>query len=78
MMYVLHGNVMAWHAGSLRVAVLGEMPPGTFHPIPLAARGATSLEIRRGILWGQELQGRGQGQDGQCTGLDVNLEVCGV
>ena len=50
------------------------MPPGTFYPIPLAARRATSLEICRGILWGQELQGRGQGQDGQRTRLD--LEVC--
>ena len=67
---------MAWCAGPVRATVPGEMPPGTFYPVPLATRGATSRQICRGVLrgQGQELQGRGQGQDGQCAGLD--LEVC--
>lgn len=53
---------LIWHTGPLRVAVSRQMPPGTFDPIPVAAGGATSLEIRRRVLWGKDLQGRGQGQ----------------
>lgn len=74
----LNTNIIQIHSavGSVRSALHREMPPGKVYEIPMATRGTASLEIRRGVFWGQKLQGRGQGKDVQGSLGNKVLTAC--